>query len=84
VTPANGANCTGATRYVAEASLGLTYRLFSSPSKGRLQYQMVYSYVTRVGWNGFTAGSSFATGTAFGGPQATENMVYTGMRYYIP
>ncbi len=72
-TPGVPANCAGATRAIFEGTGGFTYRLASSPKFGRLQYQMVYSYLTREGW------------AAVGGaPKATNNMVFTGMRYYIP
>jgi hypothetical protein len=40
---------------------------------GRLQYQVQYSYLTREAWRGVG-----------GSPKATNNMVFTGMRYYIP
>ncbi len=72
-SPGAPANCLGATRLVAEATGGFTYRITSSPKYGRLQYQMVYSYLTRKGWAG-----------AGGAPTATNNMIFTGMRYYIP
>ena len=71
--PGTAANCLGATRLVAEASGGFTYRIASSPKYGRLQYQMVYSYLTRKAWAGVG-----------GAPTATNNMIFTGMRYYIP
>jgi hypothetical protein len=71
--PGVPANCTGATRVVTEETLGFTYRLYNSPKYGRLQYQGVYSYLTRNAWTGVG-----------GAPKATNNMVFTGMRYYIP
>jgi hypothetical protein len=71
--PGVPANCTGATRVVIEGTAGFTYRLYSSPRYGRLQYQGVYSYLTREAWAGVG-----------GAPKATNNMVFTGMRYYIP
>ena len=71
--PGVPANCTGATRVVTEETLGFTYRLYNSPKYGRLQYQGVYSYLTRNAWAGVG-----------GAPKATNNMVFTGMRYYIP
>jgi hypothetical protein len=76
--------CSGATRAVEEGNLGLTYRFFSSPTKGRFQVQLIYEYLTREGWQGYTNGTSFATATTFGAPKATENMVHTSFRYYIP
>ena len=72
--PGVPASCLGATRYVNEDSAGFTYRMVSSPKYGRLQYQMVYSYLTRKAW----------ASQAGGAPTATNNMVFTGLRYYIP
>jgi hypothetical protein len=71
--PGTPANCAGVTRDVIEGTLGFTYRVYSSPKYGRLQYQGVYSYLTRQAWAGVG-----------GAPKATNNMVFTGMRYYIP
>jgi hypothetical protein len=82
--PGVPANCTGATRVVQEGTVGFTYRAYSSPKYGRLQYQGVYSYLDRVAWAGLTSGT-FGTPTAtYGGPKATNNMVFWSMRYYIP
>jgi hypothetical protein len=71
--PGVPANCTGATRVVIEGTAGFTYRVYASPKFGRLQYQGTYSYLTREAWAGVG-----------GAPKATNNMVFTGMRYYIP
>jgi len=71
--PGTPANCTGATRYVMQGTAGITYRVYNSPRYGRLQYQVQYSYLTRTAWAGVG-----------GGPKATNNMIFTGMRYYIP
>lgn len=71
--PGVPANCLGATRAIFQGTAGFTYRIYSSPRYGRLQYQVQYSYLTRKGWSGIG-----------GGPNATNNMVFTGMRYYIP
>jgi len=71
--PGTPANCLGATRYVSEATGGLTFRVYNSPQYGRLQYQFQYSYLERTGWTG-----------AGGAPSASNNMFFTGMRYYIP
>jgi len=77
--PGVPANCLGATRVVMEGTAGFTYRVYSNPRFGRLQYQVQYSYLQRGAWAGVgaTAGSVAA-------PKATNNMVFTGMRYYIP
>lgn len=71
--PGGAANCLGATRAVIQGTAGFTYRVYNNPRYGRLQYQLQYSYLTREGWNGVG-----------GAPKATNNMVFTGMRYYIP
>ncbi len=72
-------NCQGATRVVMEGTAGFTYRFYANPKFGRLQYTVQYSYLTRSAWAGVgaTAGSVAA-------PKATNNMVFTGFRYYIP
>ena len=71
--PGVPANCTGANRVIIEGTIGFTYRVYTSPKYGRLQYQGVYSYLTRDAWAGVG-----------GSPKATNGMVFTGMRYYIP
>ncbi len=71
--PGAAQNCAGVTRAILQGTAGFTYRLASSPKYGRLQYQMVYSYLTREAWTGVG-----------GAPKVTNNMVFTGMRYYIP
>ena len=82
--PGVPANCLGATRVVLEGTAGFTYRLYTSPKYGRLQYQGVYSYLTRDGWAGLTSGTFGSATATYGAPKATNNMVFTGMRYYIP
>ena len=71
--PGVPANCLGATRAVTELSIGFTYRVYASPKYGRLQYQGVYSYLSRNAWAGVG-----------GDPKAVNNMVFGSMRYYIP
>jgi hypothetical protein len=71
--PGVPANCTGATRAVIAGTAGFTYRVYANPRFGRLQYQGTYTYLTREAWAGIG-----------GAPKATNNMVFTGMRYYIP
>jgi hypothetical protein len=82
--PGTPANCLGATRVVIEGTAGFTYRVYNSPKYGRLQYQGVYSYLTRSGWAGLTSGTFGSPTATYGGPKASNNMVFTGMRYYIP
>jgi hypothetical protein len=65
--------CAGVTRAVIEGTTGFVYRVYSNPKYGRLQYWVQYSYLTREAWTGVG-----------GAPKATNNMVFTSMRYYIP
>lgn len=71
--PGSAANCLGATRAVIEGTTGFVYRVYSNPRFGRLQYWLQYSYLTREAWTGVG-----------GAPKATNNMVFTSMRYYLP
>ena len=66
-------SCGALTRGVFEGTGGFTYRIYSSPKYGKLQYQVVYSYLNKKTWIGVG-----------GAPKADNNMVWTGMRYYIP
>lgn len=74
--PGAAASCAGNTRAILEGSGGFLYRFYQGP-RGRLQYQMVYSYLNREAWTG-------VNGTGSLGPKATNNMVFTSFRYYIP
>ena len=76
-SPSTTGPCTSPTRYIQEGTIGYTYRLANSPKFGRLQYQMTYSYLTKAGWVGLN-------GTTPVTPRATNNLIYAGMRYYIP
>jgi hypothetical protein len=64
--------CLGATRVIMQGSIGWQYRIYAGPA-GKVQYGIAYSYLTRDGWAG--VGST---------PKATNNLVYTSFRYYIP
>ena len=64
--------CLGATRDITQGSAGWVYRIYSGPA-GKLQYGVAYSYLTRQAWVGVG-----------GAPNATNNFVYTSVRYYIP
>ena len=70
-TPASAA-CGAVTRAVIEGTFGYLYRFYNGP-KGKLQYSVAYSYLKRETWTG-TGGS----------PNGTNNMVFTGFRYYMP
>jgi hypothetical protein len=76
-------SCSEPTRYIQEPMAGLTYRVINSPTYGRLQYQLTYSYIQRNLWSGNNVPT---TGPVTGptGPRATEPMVHVSMRYYLP
>ena len=71
--PGTPANCLGATRAVRELTGEFVYRFYNSPKYGRMQYAMQYSYLDRSAWTGVG-----------GAPKATNNMVFTSLRYYLP
>jgi len=65
-------SCNGDTRVIMEGTIGFWYRFYKGP-KGTLQFGSQYSYLDRNIWSG--------TGNS---PNATENMVLTSFRYYLP
>jgi hypothetical protein len=75
--------CSAPTRYIQEPMGGLTYRAINSPTYGRLQYQVTYSYIQRNLWSGNNVPTMGAI-TGPSGPRATEPMVHVSMRYYLP
>lgn len=64
--------CLGATRSLTQFTAGWIYRAYSGPM-GRLQYGAAYSYLHRAAWVGIG-----------GAPTASNNFVYTSVRYYLP
>jgi hypothetical protein len=76
-------NCASPTRYIQEAMGGFIYRIFDSPTKGRLQYWVTYSYIQRNLWSGSDVPASGPI-TSPTGARATEPMIHVSMRYYIP
>ena len=82
--PGTPANCLGATRVVIEGTAEVVYRFYSSPKFGRLQEALQYSYLTRDAWAGLTSGTFGSPTATYGGPKATNNMVFTSFRYYLP
>jgi hypothetical protein len=74
----SASGCASPTRYIQEGLLGFTYRFVNSPKYGRFQYSVNYQYIQRNLWSG--VGSA----TTPSGPRGLDNMIFTGMRYYIP
>jgi hypothetical protein len=69
---------------VIEGTAEVVYRFYSSPKYGRLQEAIQYSYLTRDAWAGLTSGTFGSPTATYGGPKATNNMVFTSFRYYLP
>jgi len=83
-SPGTPANCLGATRVVIEGTAEVVWRFYSSPKYGRLQQALQYSYLTRDAWAGVTSGTFGSPTATYGGPKATNNLVFTSFRYYLP
>lgn len=71
-------NCGSPTRYIQEPMIGFIYRAIDSPSYGRLQYWVTYSYLQRNLWSGV------GNATSPSGPRAEDPMIHVSLRYYIP
>jgi hypothetical protein len=78
--PSNGSNCAGDVRSIQEPTVGFWYKFYQGP-KGRVQFGLQYSYLTKNTWSG-TGG--VAAGNPAIGPKANDNMIFTSFRYYIP
>ena len=78
------ASCGAETRDIAQGTAGFTWKFFDSLEKGRFQYSMQYSYLTKTAWAGLMSGTYGTAGAVYAAPHATNNMVFTSFRYYIP
>jgi hypothetical protein len=74
--PSNGSNCAGDIRIIQEGTLGFWYKFYQG-SKGRMQFGVQYSYLTKDAWSGTTGGVNFQ-------PKGVDNMIFTSFRYYLP
>jgi len=74
--------CSADTQSTIEGSMGYWYRIHQGP-KGRLQFGMQYSYLTRNAWAG-TNGADVLGNPLFSKPHGIENMFFTSFRYYLP
>jgi len=74
--PSSGSNCAGDIRLIQEGTLGFWYKVHQSP-KGRVQFGIQYSYISKVGWSGTGGGVNVS-------PKAIDNMIFTSFRYYLP
>ena len=78
------ANCAAPTRVIQEGTVGFIYKIIDSPKYGILRYQVDYSYLQKSAWTGETVAATGTTAAQFGQPRATNNMLFGGIRYYIP
>jgi hypothetical protein len=74
----SASGCASPTRYIQEVLAGFTYLFVNSPKIGRLQYAVNWQMIQRNLWSGV---GSASTPT---GPRGVDNMIFTGLRYYIP
>ncbi|HYK40444.1 MAG TPA: hypothetical protein VEU98_10465 [Candidatus Eremiobacteraceae bacterium] len=75
--------CAGDVKQVLEGTLGFWHKIYNGP-KGRLQWGVQYSYLTKYGWNGNNFNSTTGVAGPSLRPHAVDNMVLTSFRYYIP
>ena len=81
IQPGSLSNCSANTKDIWEGTLGFWYKPYNGP-KGRLQFGMQYSYVTKTAWAGI--GTKTPYPSAFSTPTAIDNMFFTSFRYYLP
>ena len=81
--PSSGSNCAGDIRSISEATAGFWYKFYNG-SKGRLQFGVQYSYITKSGWSGNNTSPTAAVQPAGVSPKANDNMVFTSLRFYLP
>lgn len=70
--PSAPSNCVGANRVISEWTGGFQYRVYDGPA-GRIQFSTIYGRVRRDAWSGIG-----------GAPSASNQLVYTGLRYILP
>jgi hypothetical protein len=69
-------SCSANFKTLAQGAFGFWYRFYKGPY-GTLQYGMQGSYTSKSTWTGLS-------GTTPVSPMASEAMVFTSFRYYIP
>jgi len=79
-TPTGLSNCTSDTRAVIEGTAGFWYRFYNGP-RGRFQFGVQYSYLTRDTWSGVGPSGAGHPGVT---PEGIDNMVFTSFRYILP
>ncbi len=72
--PGSLANCTADTKDIWEGTLGFWYKFYNG-EKGRLQFGLQYSYLTKTAWAGEGAIRPMPAGPV--NPSAIDNMCFT-------
>lgn len=74
-----GSNCTADTRVLVEGSSGFWFKFYDGSkdkvNRGRMQWGLQYSYVTRNTWSGASSPNE---------PHGLDGMVFSSFRYYLP
>ncbi|HZC65417.1 MAG TPA: hypothetical protein VE545_02510 [Candidatus Dormibacteraeota bacterium] len=85
LNPSAGGTCAGDIRLIQEGTAGFWYRFYQG-SKGRVQFGVQYSYITRQGYSGNNTATGVIGAATLPGasPKANDNMVFTSFRYYLP
>jgi hypothetical protein len=81
--PTNPGGCAGDIHQILEGTLGFWHKMYNGP-KGRLQWGIQYSYLTKYGWSGNNFNSTTGVAGPSLRPHAVDNMVLTSFRYYLP
>jgi hypothetical protein len=79
-SPGSLSNCNGDTKDIVEGTAGFWYKPYNGP-KGRLQFGLQYSYLTKTAWSGIGTKTPVPPGA---NPSAIDNMFLTSFRYYLP
>jgi hypothetical protein len=82
--PQSSGTCNGDIHHIVEGTLGFWHKLYNGP-KGRLQWGVQYSYLSKVAWTGNATTNITPPATVISQrPKGNDNMVFTSFRYYIP
>ena len=82
--PGSSGTCNGDIHQIVEGTVGFWHKLYNGP-KGRLQWGIQYSYLSKVAWSGNATTNIVPPATIITQrPKANDNMVFTSFRYYIP
>jgi hypothetical protein len=77
--PGGLSSCTADTRALIEGTAGFWYKFYDGSkekvNKGRVQFGLQYSYVTRNAWSGSSSPND---------PHGIDGMVFSSFRYYLP